>query len=299
MSKRLTLRAGFWSFVVCTTALAAAAERAPEKERFVRLLRGADNSPVALQTAIVRFSKEANSVAPTVDLIGAIHVADRSYYKELNRRFRDYDAVLYELVAPEEATVPAPGQSPGSAVGGLQVGMKSLLELEFQLDWVDYRPENMVHADMSTVEFRETMKRRKESFLGMFFRLMGRAMAEQSEGPVGSTDWKILAAMFAPDRAHRLKLIMAEEFSDMEGEMSIFEGPEGSTIITERNKKALRVLREKLAKGHRKLAIFYGAGHLPDLQQRLEHEFGMRPTKTIWLTDWSLTPEKTRQEAGT
>ena len=85
--------------------------------------------------------------------MGAIHIGDKTYYEELNRRFRRYDAVLYELVAPREANVPQPGQCPGTAVGGVQVGMKSLLALAFQLDCIDYAAKNMVHADMSPEEF--------------------------------------------------------------------------------------------------------------------------------------------------
>jgi hypothetical protein len=43
-----------------------------------------------------------------------------------------------------------------------------------------------------------------------------------------------------------------------------------------------------LAAGKRKIAIFYGAGHLPDFRERLENEFGYRPVKTTWVDAWSL-----------
>ncbi len=38
-----------------------------------------------------------------VDLIGAVHIAHREYFQLLNKKFRNYDAVLYELVADPEA----------------------------------------------------------------------------------------------------------------------------------------------------------------------------------------------------
>jgi hypothetical protein len=285
---------------------------AAESREYVRVVRGEDQKPVALQTAIVRFAKPRSGAksgdtanpgdAATIDLIGAIHVADKSYFDELNRRFRDYDAVLYELVAPEEANVPQPGRGSGSFVGGMQVGMTQLLDLEFQLDWINYRRQNMVHADMSPTEFSAKMKERNESFTGMFFRMMGRAMAEQAERPTATNDWQMLAAMFAPDRPHRLKLIMAEQFADVESQIGMIEGPDGSTIISERNKKALAVLRRELAAGKQRVAIFYGAGHLPDLCTRLEKEFGYQPVKTTWLNAWSLAPkpapEVSKQERG-
>jgi hypothetical protein len=150
----------------------------------------------------------------------------------------------------------------------------------------------MVHADLSPEEFAETMKRRNESFAGMFFRTLGRSLAKQAEEPLKNTDWQLMAALFAPNRAERLKLLMAEEFADLEGQVDMFDGPEGSTIITERNKRALQVLSREIDKGRKKIAIFYGAGHLPDFERRLEQDFGLRPAKTEWLTAWSLTSEK-------
>lgn len=293
----------FLSFtaLLCLTASGWSADAAADADSkgFVRLRTGEDKVPIALETAIVSFAATGTqNRGVQVDLVGAIHIADKAYYEELNRRFRGYDAVLYELVAREDANVPQAGQSPGSFVGGMQVGMKSLLNLEYQLDCIAYDKKNMVHADMSPDEFAATMKRRNESFAGMFFRLLGRSMAEQGDDPLGTGDLQILTAMFAPDRARRLKLLMAKEFANLEGEISIFDGPNGSTIITERNKKAFEVLTREIAKGRNKLAIFYGAGHLPDMQRRLEAEFAMRRTGTVWVSAWSLgSPEKAGPDA--
>ena len=62
---------------------------------------------------------------------------------------------------------------------------------------------------------------------------------------------------------------MAETFEDLQGSLLAIEGPEGSTIVSQRNKVALDVLRKALAAGKTKIAIFYGAGHMPDMEQRL------------------------------
>jgi hypothetical protein len=262
---------------------------ADDSSDFVRIRRGKTDEPVALETAVARFSATDGELRGVmVDLIGVIHVADKRYYDDLNRRLTSYDAVLYELVAPEHANVPQPGRGPGSAVGGLQVGMKAMLGLEYQLDCIDYKRKNMVHADMSPEEFANTMKRRNESFLGTFFRIMGRSFAEQSKDPFGSGDLKIVAALFAEDRAYQMKLVLAEQFEDMEDQMSLFDGPEGSTIVTERNKKVLQVLAREVKHGKKKIAVFYGAGHLPDIQRRLIGDFGMKRVRTEWIPAWSL-----------
>jgi hypothetical protein len=283
---------GLWLTVV---SAAAAVDRGGEADEFVRLRRDKDKTPLALETSIVTFvPQDAARRGVVVELVGAIHIAEKGYYDELNRRFRTYDAVLYELVAREQENVPRPGMAPGSFIGGMQVGMKSLLGLEFQLDRIDYTRPNMVHADMSPEEFAETMKRRNESMTGMFFRLLGRSFAQQAKDPWNSGDLQILAALAAEDRPRRLKAVMAEQFADAEDEMDVFDGPDGSTIITERNKKALDVLRQQLQRGKKRLALFYGAGHLPDLERRLVKDFQLKKTQTQWLVAWSLTatPEK-------
>src|SRR4029078_5487539 len=109
------------------------------QDRFVRVTRDKEENPVALQTAIRRFVPADNGKSrPIVDLIGAVHVADASYYQQLNKEFEGYDAVLFELVAPS-GVVPKKGQPrSGSIISSLQNFMKDVLDLAFQLDGVDY-----------------------------------------------------------------------------------------------------------------------------------------------------------------
>ncbi|MCA9154491.1 MAG: hypothetical protein KDA38_06870 [Planctomycetales bacterium] len=265
------------------------------KGRYVRVKRDKDGEPLAMETAVIRFHPAAKKAEPViVDLVGAVHVGEKSYYDELNRRFKKYDVVLYELVAPEGTRVPREGR-PASAhpVSAVQNGMQSMLELAHQLDCVDYTRDNFVHADMSPEEFAKSMKDRGESFMQMFFRMMGHGIAEQSRDPQRSQDRQLLAAMFAKDRALRLKRIMAEQFESLEDQTGVFEGPEGSTVITERNGKAFERLREQLDAGKKKIAVFYGAGHLPDMEERLSRDFGMQRVRVQWIPAWSLTsPEK-------
>ena len=62
--------------------------------------------------------------------------------------------VLYELVAPEGTKIPkGGGEGSGSFVSTMQKAMKDLLQLEFQLEIVDYTRKNLVHADMSPEQF--------------------------------------------------------------------------------------------------------------------------------------------------
>ncbi len=270
-----------------------------EGSRFMRLTRSDEGVPLALEAAIVRFAPlDCGEEGPTVDLVSAVHVAEGEYYEHLNRLFRQYDAVLYELVAPEGTKIPkGGGQGSGSAVSMLQTTMTQVLELEFQLKGVDYTAENFIHADMTPKQFAESMRRRGETVFKIFFRMLGHAMSQQGSATSAGSDLRLLFALFDKDRAMALKRVLAEEFQNVEGSLTAINGPDGSTLITERNKVALEVLRKQIETGHKKLAIFYGAGHMFDFEERLRDDFALAPLETTWVTAWDLKGDEQPDKA--
>jgi hypothetical protein len=278
---------------------APTAAKAEEKPAYVRITRDPAEKPVALETAVVTF-RDGKPNGVCVDLVAAVHVGEKAYYADLGKRFKAYDAVLYELVAAEGTRPKAGEKGSSSPVSMLQKGLKQMLNLEFQLEAVDYTAKNFVHADMSPDEFSKAMKDRGESFWTMFWRMMGHAMAQQSklQGKMPS-DFEILMALFDKNRSVVLKRLMAEQMGDLEGSVAAIEGPNGSTLVSGRNQKALEVLRKELAAGKKKLAIFYGAAHMPDFETRLAADFGLKPEKTQWLQAWDLTdPKKPEKKAN-
>jgi len=55
-----------------------------------------------------------------------------------------------------------------------------------------------------------------------------------------------------------------------------------------------RVLNEALASGKRKIAIFYGGGHMPDLERRLRAELGVEKVGVEWLPAWDVRSAETK-----
>ena len=268
----------------------------PQQQQFLRLTHDKAGKPLALEVAIVRFTKAPPAgiagAAIVIDLIGAVHIGEPEYYDRLNDEFETYDVVLFELVAPKDVTIPKHGDNKNRhPVAAMQNMMTEMLELEYQLDGVDYGSKNFVHADMTPKQFQQSMKDRGESFFGMFLRAMGYAMT-QPAGKSNSNDAQLLTALFDKNRALALKRVMARQFQDMGGALAVFNGPNGSTLITERNRVALEVLKARLADGNKKVAIFYGAGHMPDMARRLKDEFQMERKNTRWLTAWDLRSKK-------
>jgi hypothetical protein len=264
---------------------------------WVRLDKDKAGKTIGMQTAIVHYVPVTPTAAGqpiSVDLVAAVHVADAAYYEDLNHRFEKYDALLYELVAPEGTVVPrGRGTSNSNPLGAMQNGMKDLLDLDHQLEKIDYTKKNFVHADMSPDQFMQSMQDRNEGFLQMYMKLLGEALAQQSQVAANgeSPDVDLIAAFFSDDRPRRLKIVMAKQLAETESLLAGFGGEEGSVLITERNKAALKVLKEQLAAGKKNLAIFYGAGHLTDMDQRLRKDFDLKPTEITWLTAWDLRPK--------
>lgn len=241
----------------------------------------------SMQTAVVTYSDPKKPDSPKVTLIGAVHIAESEYYSRLNSLFKQYDALLFEMVMNPADGIPDPKQRGVSPVSTIQVGMKDALGLTFQLDEVDYKAKNFVHADMTPEEFFKSMKRRNEGVMQILFRSIGAGIAMQSKGK--SSDVGMLMAAVGDDPQKGLRRAMAEQMIEMDGQMAGLSGDDGkSTLITERNAKAFEVLDQQIRKGKKNLGIFYGAGHLKDMHQRLTEEYGMKPEKVEYIDAWSL-----------
>jgi hypothetical protein len=275
-------------------AAKVATDAGSDSKRYVRVKYDDHGNPLALETSIVRLVPQGDDhPGLQVDLVSAVHVAEKGYYESLNKRFQNYDVVLYELVAPEGTVVPKGGGDPHrNALSSVQNAVKDLLELEYQLSGIDYSKKNFTHADLSPDQFAQSMKDKGESFWNIFMRLMAAGMVEQASNPGKSNEFDILLALFDHDRALKLKRIMAEQFADLDSVMGAFNGPNGSTLITERNKAALKVLGKEIEAGRKKIAIFYGGGHMPDMEARAIGDFRLKRDSQEWLEAWNLRDKK-------
>ena len=257
---------------------------------YIRVKQSEAGKPESLQTAVVRYRGKKNSpfAGRIVDLVGVVHIGQEEYYEDLNSRLAKYDAVLYELVAPDGTRIkPEDLEKRRSILASMQSGMKDMLNLEYQLEKIDYLAENFRHADMSPDEFVEDLERRGDSLVKMFARMMGAGLA--SSAATGG-DAGMLLALFSSDRPMRLKQAMARQLVDIELVTAGMDDANGeNTLIKGRNAKAFSILREELEAGKEKLAVFYGAGHLPDMAERLEQDFEMVSRRTTWLDAWDLT----------
>jgi hypothetical protein len=250
-----------------------------------------------LKTVVIHLKKGKLQL----DLVGALHIAEASYYEELNQRFLGYDAVLYEGIgsgksaAPSSISTEKPVEKPTSPAAsqnlsglhGIYDAYAKALELSYQMEKIDYSQPNFVHADLSYAQFQALQKERGESILGFFARAglsnLGKQKSELE-------DWKTLIQWARGDKS-ALKLQAMRSLGDSEDILQ--KVSENSVIIGDRNDRCLSVLQEQIGAGKRRLAIFYGAGHFRDMLKKLTAQ-GWQQQTTEWLTAWKVAkkPQK-------
>jgi hypothetical protein len=260
----------------------------PPPSEFIHFVDPDHSDSPGLQTAVTTY---LGPEGQTVDLISALHIADPAHYEELQELFTSYDALLYEMVA-EEGTRPSPERRAGGILSGLQRGMTNALDLEFQLDGVDYSPENFVHADLDPDSFARLMEERGESIFSLLLQAMAtefqRAREASEDRPRTMRPMDLITAFQNREGRHLLRLTFAGQMTDIENVVAGLRGKDGESVLLEgRNKRALQVLQEQLTSGRKKLGIYYGGAHMPDFERRLL-ALGYTKTGERWLTAWDL-----------
>ena len=227
--------------------------------------------------------------------MGAIHIGERAYFESLNKDFESDDAVLYELVKPKDAPPPARGAAAPAGdnpISQMQHFMKDSLNLQFQLDVIDYGKPNFVHADLDKETFEKMQADRGESFEMLMMKQLMKAMTDppkEEADKLPDTDEVIDSAIkliTRPDMERQVKLLVARQLTDME--LKGMGLSDDSVILGERNKAAMKVLADTLGQGKKNISVFYGAAHMPNLSQRLRG-MGFKPTGCQWKAAWDLT----------
>jgi len=274
--------------LIPTLPAAGADFRNPE---FIRLQRNENRDPVALQTAIAKYVPAGGEKGAEIDLVAVVHIGEQAYYERLNKEFEKYDALLYELVAPEGNKPPKGGEMKSdNPLAMLQQGMTFFLGLEHQLEVVDYRKSNFIHADLSPEGMKKAMKERGDDkmtiILGVIADLLRKRNLDADKPEPQAPDISLTDLL----KPKKFKRIMAQQFEDAGGDVSL-GGTINRLLVEDRNKACIKVLQQQLTAGKKKIAIFYGAAHMPDFDKRLKEDFGMKRTESEWITAWNLADD--------
>lgn len=285
-------------FVLCiATFVRAGPATQPETNpmaRFARVLRDADGSGT-FQTSTASYR---NASGVTVDLVGAVHVGKRGYYKDLNREFAKYQTVLYELIVwdkDEKPTKPTNAPPPPASFWdkSMQRHLAEWLDLDEQLDWIDYTPAHFVHADVDEKGLDELHEQEDGRGADAMGKIFGEGIAQGLRAnfhppPIGPMDL-IDVMRVGPDQLSRRRALVAKVMSS---DLSAFG--DDAVIVGRRNRVAMDKLNEILATKptSKQIAVFYGAAHLPGMEKILIDELGFTPVDSPprWRDAWTFGP---------
>lgn len=238
-----------------------------------------------LQTAVTRFEKDG----VTVDLIGAVHIADQAYYEALTERFANYDSLLFEMVGGESLKKQADEVANTHSLTRIYAKIARALGLVGQMEHIDYRAANFVHADLTMPQFLKKQAEKGESIWKL---LAETSKSEEATAGAQPKTFGLIVGLLTkrPDIV-KLSIIhaMGDAGKQIDGALN------DSVIFFDRNIRCMEVLDEQIRDGKRNLGVFYGAAHLPHMQELLE-ERGFKRTTHEWVTAWNVTKPAKRAE---
>jgi hypothetical protein len=286
-----------------------------------------DTNTVALQIAIRKLVPVGREGAE-VWLVGTSHIGDESYYHELQKYLDARTVVLYEGVnvksharhvqkpgSPALTNEPAETAAIVSTNAGfsLQSELARALGLVFQLSASNYDRTNFLNSDLSAFDIQRLMLDEPDA----------QPAAPGEEGRSDPTFTALLQVMDGSSFLGSLvkvgvqwiganeqlrsvtKLTLVEMLGQLKGDFADMRGLPANlrqlvrVLIAARNENVINDLKTefKTVPITGSIAIFYGTGHMDDMEKRIRDEFAYQPAEDIWLTAFSVDTRKTGLDA--
>ena len=250
---------------------------------------------------------------PKVRLVAAIHIADREYYRQVQRILDGDTITLFEGVSNKKDDFKK--QGPVRRPEALYTKMADALGLISQYEGIDYRREHFHNADLTQGEMLarlrgETLTTPKpegpDQVLGAPAKQAEAKYQALTEVMNGGGLTGVMANIGLAFIKHNPRLratmllgIIGTDPTASEQAMAKQLGGESGRriarlIVEERNQEAVSGLRRFI--GQRKagetIALFYGAAHLEGIEDALVRRFGYVPESTEWLVAVKVNPEE-------
>jgi hypothetical protein len=293
----------------------------PEPQPYIRIGHP-DSNTLELQIAWRRFVPETGP-GPACWLAGTSHLGDPDYYHALQKHLDAQTIVLYEGVntdthphhvlkpggpSPKPAAPPADGDETNAGYS-MQASLAAALGLVFQLDAINYDRTNFLNSDLSVLQIQRLLlnapdapaaapgeKGRSSPTFDMLLQIM------DGSSFLGSiVKWGVQMIGSDPQMQATTKFMLIEALGGMKGDFSQLRGlpPDMQNLlkilIEARNQNVLDDLKTESAivPPTGSIAIFYGTGHMPNLEKRLTRDLHYRPDGEMWFTAFSVDLRKT------
>jgi hypothetical protein len=276
-----------------------------------------------LQIAVRKFVP-AKHHGPAVLLVAVCHIGDKAYYHTLQQLLDRQTLVLFEgvnagshprrvrgPVAPASADSDDTPSSRTNQPPGLQSSLATSLGLVFQLEAIDYDRTNFLNSDLSIEEISRLISGAGASAGGppeaerpgrhnaSFDYLMQAMDGSSFLGSIARMAMQFLGSN--PRLQAITRLMFIEALGQLKGDLATAQGmpPDMQqlikVLIQARNEAVLKDMVEesKTVPRSGSIAIFYGTGHMDDMEQRLTRQLHYRPAGETWLTAFSVDLRQT------
>src|SRR5579871_165639 len=303
-----------------SVSAASVSTNLPPPEPYSRVAHP-DTNTVQLQIAVRRLVA-IDHRGPDIWLTATAHLGDPQYYHALQRHLDSRTVVLYEGVNADSHVrhVPKPGEKPaapkpvrekpaintGKEKDGfsMQSELAKALGLVFQLEAIDYDRTNFLNSDLSIFQIQKLMlgdadarpakpgePGRSDPALQSLLSIMN---GTSFLGALMKMGVKFISS--SPQLQASTKLILIEMLGALKGDMAEMRGmpPQFKNLmkvlIVERNKTVIEDLKTELQVVPRNgsISIFYGAGHMENMERRITSELHYRPAGDVWLPVFSV-----------
>ena len=169
----------------------------------------------------------------------------------------------------------------------MQAQLANALNLAFQLEAINYDRPDWICSDMSLDQVQRSLEEKGSDFAVLGNTLDGGSLPAKLVKVLLQV-MKLADAFLGNAIADTFKVFLIEVLGDeamtQAGFAQLGEGFQ-EVIINERNQVVVDDLGDALAaaKPDDRIAVFYGAGHMPDMADRLSDQLGMQATDQRWL----------------
>jgi hypothetical protein len=244
---------------------------------------------------------------PLVTLLGVSHLGESAYYQKIQKKLDAADLVLFEGVGFGDKGPPKKkksGQSNG--VSELQLSLARSMGLVFQLEAIRYDRSHFRNSDISSKALLNRLQGDQNNSNGnpKNSGLQSRELMKALSGNSFVLNFLGKALSFLgndPKFRALMKLAIVETLGSIEGDVSRLAESSGPSmekfmrvLLEDRNKIVFRDLR-KILKGEnppKSIIVFYGAAHMPDLENRLVQKLDFKPESNEWFPAFGVNPKK-------
>ena len=271
---------------------------APQK--YLRATTNSDGS-FALDVAVRGFRPERRP-ATVIWLVAVTHLGTSNYFAGLQRLLDAQALVLFEGVGATNGDFHLQRDKAES----LQQALAAALGLRFQLEAIDYRRSRFRNSDLTLAQIQDLLAAHAGSAEAANARADegGREFSQllqllEGSGLAGALARVTMGLVGGSPRLQALvKFALIGLFGDLPGDLTGLQSlPPGlqrllEVLVAERNKRVISDLQAALRQrpAPKSVAVFYGAGHMPDLERRLRTALPCQPAEERWLTSFAVNP---------